>query len=63
MGNYLFGEFNDEENLSITINLPKTCYYPGELLSGKIIIQVKNNKIPPIFNLVHYSILFVYWKV
>jgi len=50
MGNYLFGDLNDEENLSITINLPKTCYYPGELLTGKIIIQVKNNKIPSIFN-------------
>ncbi len=50
MGSLLFGEFNDEENLSITINLPKTCYYPGELIKGKIIIQVKNNKISSIFN-------------
>jgi hypothetical protein len=50
MGSSLFGDFNDEENLSMTISLPKTCYYPGEIIKGKIIIQVKNNKISSIFN-------------
>ena len=50
MGSSLFGDFNDEENLSMTISLPKTCYYPGEIIKGKVIIQVKNNKISSIFN-------------
>lgn len=50
MGNIFFEYFNNEENLSIFISLPKTCYYPGELLSGKIILQAKNNKLSTIFN-------------
>ena len=50
MGNIFFGDFNEEENLSITISLPKSCYYPGEMLSGKVILQVKTNKISSTFN-------------
>ena len=50
MGNIFFGDFNKPENLSIIIDLPKTCYYPGEVLSGTIILQAKNNKISPVFN-------------
>ena len=50
MGNIFFGDFNEEENLSIIISLPKSCYYPGEMLSGKIILQAKTNKIPTVFN-------------
>ena len=50
MGNILYSDFNEDECLSITIQLPKSCYYPGEMLSGKIILQVKTNKISPTFN-------------
>ena len=50
MGNIFFGDFNEEENLSIIISLPKSCYYPGEMLSGKVILQVKTNKISSTFN-------------
>ena len=50
MGNIFFGDYNKAENLSIIIDLPKTCYYPGEVLSGTIILQAKNNKISPVFN-------------
>ena len=51
MGNYLKSNFEDEdENLSIEISLPKSCYYPGEKLSGFIILQAKTNKVPLVFN-------------
>jgi hypothetical protein len=50
MGNILYSDFNEDECLSITIQLPKSCYYPGEMLYGKIILQVKTNKISPTFN-------------
>ena len=51
MGNYLQSNFEDEdENLSIEISLPKSCYYPGEKLSGFIILQAKTNKVPLVFN-------------
>lgn len=50
MGNFLLGKYNEEKNLSIIIKLPKTCYYPGEMLSGKIILQARTNKISSIFN-------------
>ena len=51
MGNFLFGKFEEEdESLSMEIELPKSCYYPGEKLSGYIILQAKTNKVPSIFN-------------
>ena len=50
MGNIFYSDFNEDECLSIAIQLPKSCYYPGEMLSGKIILQVKTNKISPTFN-------------
>ena len=50
MGNFLFEKYNEENSLSIIIKLPKSCYYPGEMLSGKIILQARTNKISPIFN-------------
>ena len=50
MGNILFNNYDEDESLSITIQLQKSCYYPGETLSGKIILQVKTNKISPKFN-------------
>lgn len=53
MGNILYGDFNEEENLAITIDIPKTCYYPGEVLSGKIILQAKTNKISTVFNFIN----------
>ena len=62
MGSLLFGDFNEEENLSITINLPKTCYYPGEFLSGTIILQVKNNKISSSFNFTNALITFTQYQ-
>ena len=53
MGNIFFNDFNEDDCLSITIQLPKSCYYPGEMLSGKIILQVKTNKTSPTFNFPH----------
>ena len=51
MGNYFFGKQEEEDSsLSIEISLPKSCYYPGEKLSGVIIIQAKTSKVPSIFN-------------
>ena len=50
MGNIFYSDFNEDECLSIIIQLPKSCYYPGEILSGKIILQVKTNKISSTFN-------------
>ena len=50
MGNILSNNYDEDESLSITIQLQKSCYYPGETLSGKIILQVKTNKISPKFN-------------
>ena len=50
MGNFLFGKYNEEKSLSIIIKLPKSCYYPGEMLSGKIILQARTNKISSTFN-------------
>ena len=49
---------DEEESLYIEINLPKSCYYPGEKLVGFIIIQAKNNKVPSIFNLPNSIITF-----
>ena len=62
MGSLLFGDFNEEENFSFTINLPKTCYYPGEILSGEIILQVKNNKISSAFNFTNALITFTQYQ-
>lgn len=59
MGNIFFGDFNEDDCLSLTIQLPKSCYYPGEMLSGKIIIQVKTNKISPTFNFPHAIISII----
>ena len=50
MGSILYNNYDEDESLSITIQLQKSCYYPGEILSGKIILQVKTNKISPTFN-------------
>ena len=50
MGNILSNNYDEDESLSIAIQLQKSCYYPGETLSGKIILQVKTNKISPKFN-------------
>jgi len=59
MGNYLKSNLEeDDENLSIEINLPKSCYYPGEKLSGFIILQAKTNKVPLIFNFPNSIITF-----
>lgn len=43
-------EYNNEKNISVNIKLPKSCYYPGETLEGIIILQIKNNKMSPIFD-------------
>ena len=57
MGNLLNSMIeDDEEHLSIEINLPKSCYYPGEKLEGNIILQAKTDKVPSIFNF-HNSII------
>ena len=59
MGNYLKSNLEeDDENLSIEISLPKSCYYPGEKLSGFIILQAKTNKVPLIFNFPNSIITF-----
>lgn len=50
MGNLLFGDYIEEDNLSIQIKLNKSCYYPGETLNGTIILQAKTNKISSAFN-------------
>ena len=51
MGNYFFNKPEEEDSsLSIEISLPKSCYYPGEKISGVIIIQAKTSKVPPVFN-------------
>ena len=50
MGNNIFSFQVEEDILSIEIILPKSCYYPGEKLSGTIILQAKSSKISPIFN-------------
>ena len=50
MGNFFFNNYDEDESLSIIIQLPKTCYYPGETLFGRIILQAKTNKISPNFN-------------
>ena len=50
MGNLFLNDYNEEENLSMIIRLSKSCYYPGETLSGKIILQMKTNKISSTFN-------------
>ena len=50
MGILLTKDHDKKDNLSLIIKLPKSCYYPGELISGHIIIQVKNNNISSIFN-------------
>jgi len=51
MGNYFFSKPEEEDSsLSIEISLPKSCYYPGEKISGVIIIQAKTSKVPPVFN-------------
>lgn len=50
MGNLLFGDYIEEDNLSIQIKLQKSCYYPGETLNGTIILQAKTNKISSVFN-------------
>ncbi len=50
MGSILYNNYDEDESLSITIQLQKSCYYPGEILSGKIILQVKTNKISQTFN-------------
>ena len=41
MGNNLLSKYNRQENVGITINLNKVCYYPGEKLIGNIIIIPK----------------------
>ena len=57
MGNLLNSMIeDDEEHLSIEINLPKSCYYPGEKLEGNIILQAKTDKVPSVFNF-HNSII------
>lgn len=61
MGNHLFAKTEEDEeddSLSIEINLPKSCYYPGEKLSGYIILQAKSTKVPPIFNFSKSKIYF-----
>ena len=59
MGNYLKSNLEEnDENLSIEISLPKSCYYPGEKLSGFIILQAKTNKVPLIFNFPNSIITF-----
>ena len=50
MGSYFFSNYSKGSNLSIAIYLEKSCYYAGEIITGKIILQVKNNKIPSVFN-------------
>ena len=49
---------DDDENLSIEINLPKSCYYPGEKLEGNIFLQAKTDKVPSIFNFPNSIITF-----
>ena len=34
-------KYNIEGNISVTIDLPKTCYSPGETLNGKIVLRQK----------------------
>ena len=47
MGNNSLKNTEDEdENLSIEIDIHKSCYYPGEKISGDIILQAKTNKVP-----------------
>ena len=48
----------EEESLYIEINLQKSCYYPGEKLSGYIILQAKNSQVPSIFNFPNSIITF-----
>ena len=48
----------EEESLYIEINLQKACYYPGEKLSGYIILQAKNSNVPSIFNFPNSIITF-----
>ena len=50
MGIYFFDNKSKKGNLSLIIDIEKSCYYPGEIIAGKIILQVKNNKIPSVFN-------------
>ena len=60
MGNYLYGYIEEEdESLSIEIDLPKSCYYPGEKLIGNIILQAKSNKVPSIFNFSETNIALI----
>ena len=50
MGSYFFSNYSKGSNLSIAIYLEKSCYYAGEVITGKIILQIKNNKMPSVFN-------------
>ena len=51
MGNSIIkNQEEEDENLSIEININKSCYYPGEKISGNIILQAKTSKVPLIFN-------------
>ena len=50
MGILFFYNYTKKDNLSISINLQKSCYYPGEIISGKITLQVKTNKFSSVFN-------------
>jgi len=60
MGNYFFGNpEKDDESLSLEINLPKSCYYPGEKLTGEIILQAKSTKVPSIFNFYNSILLLI----
>ena len=33
--------YNIEKNISIKIELNKICYYPGEIITGKLILSPK----------------------
>ena len=60
MGNYFLGNpEKDDESLSLEINLPKSCYYPGEKLTGEIILQAKSTKVPSIFNFYNSILLLI----
>ena len=51
MGNdVLRNREEEDESLSIEINIQKSCYYPGEKISGNIILQAKTSKVPLTFN-------------
>ena len=50
MGNFFFSNLYEEENIAMSIHLQKSCFYPGETISGTINLQVKNNKISSLFD-------------